>query len=231
MTRSALAPDESRSTFYKWASALALITVCYNLIEGGVSVFLGAEDGTITLFGFGIDSFVEVISALGIWHMIRRMEKAHEEEHHRFERTALFITGISFYVLAVGLAATSLISFYTGHRPRTTFWSIVVGIISILAMWLLIHYKTKIGREFNSQPLLADAACTKTCLYLSIILLVSGLLYELTGIVLADSLGAVGIAIFSFREGREALEEAGGENCQRTTGCNQGANREEKDRP
>jgi len=225
-----LAPDESRSTFYKWASALALITVGYNLIEGGISVFLGAEDGTITLFGFGIDSFVEVISALGVWYMIRRMEKAREEEHRRFERTALFITGTSFYVLAAGLVATSFFGFYTGHRPRSTFWSIVVGTISILAMWLLIHYKTKIGREFNSQPLLADAACTKTCLYLSIILLVSGLLYELTGIGLADSLGAVGIAIFSFREGREALEEAGGESCHCSTGCNQGTSREEKDR-
>ena len=173
----AIAPfalGENKSTFYKWAFGLALITVCYNLIEGMVSVLLGAEDGTITLFGFGIDSFVEVISGMGVWHMVRRMEKADEEDHRRFERTALTITGISFYVLAMGLIATSLIGFYTGHRPRTTFWSIVVGIISILAMWLLIHYKTKIGRQFNSRPLLADAACTKTCLYLSIILLVRG---------------------------------------------------------
>ncbi len=199
---------------------LALVTVCYNLIEGMVSVFLGAEDGTVTLFGFGIDSFVEVISGMGVWHMVRRMEKAQEEEHRRFERTALAITGISFYALAMGLIATSLIGFYAGHRPRTTFWGIVVGIISILAMWVLIHYKTKIGRQFNSQPLLADAACTKTCLYLSIILLISGLVYEWTGIGLADSLGAVGIALFSFREGREALEKAREDGSPCATGCN-----------
>ncbi len=209
MADTAFAPGENKSTFYKWASGLALVTVCYNLIEGVVSVFLGVEDGTVTLFGFGIDSFVEVISGMGVWHMIRRMEKSRGEDHRRFERTALTITGISFYVLAMGLVVTSLIGFYTGHRPRTTFWGIVVGIISILAMWLLIHYKMKIGRQFNSQPLLADAACTKTCLYLSIILLISGLAYEWTGIGLADSLGAVGIAFFSFREGREAFEKAG----------------------
>lgn len=230
MTNTAFAPDGNRSTFYKWASGLALITVGYNLIEGAVSVFLGAEDGTVTLFGFGIDSFVEVISALGVWHMIRRMEKDREPEHRRFERTALFVTGVSFYALAVGLVATSLIGFHTSHRPRTTFWGIVVGTISILAMGLLIHYKTKIGRQFASQPLLADAACTKTCLYLSIILLISGLAYEWTGIGLADSLGAVGIAIFSFREGREALKEARGEDCQCETGCEQGVDRKEKDR-
>ena len=222
MANAPFALGENKSFFYKWAFGLALITVCYNLIEGAVSVFLGAEDGTITLFGFGIDSFVEVISGMGVWHMVRRMEKADGEDHRRFERTALTITGISFYVLAIGLIATSLIGLYAGHRPRTTFWSIIVGIVSILAMWLLIHYKTKIGRQFNSQPLLADAACTKTCLYLSIILLISGLVYEWTGIGLADSLGAVGIALFSFHEGREALEKARGDGPGCASGCDRG---------
>ncbi len=222
MANTPCALGENKSFFYKWALGLALITVCYNLIEGMVSVFLGAEDGTITLFGFGIDSFVEVISGMGVWHMVKRMEKTDEGDHRRFERTALTITGISFYILAVGLTATSLIGFYTGHRPRTTFSSIVVGIISILAMWLLIHYKTKIGRQFNSQPLLADAACTKTCLYLSIILLISGLVYEWTGIGLADSLGAVGIALFSFHEGREALEKSREDGPGCAPGCDGG---------
>ena len=65
-------PYKDRSAFYKWASSLALITVFYNLLEGIVSVFFGIQDGAVTLFGFGVDSFVEVISGIGIWHMIRR---------------------------------------------------------------------------------------------------------------------------------------------------------------
>jgi hypothetical protein len=57
---------EGKSTFYKWASVLALVTIFYNLLEGMVSVFFGFQDGTVTLFGFGVDSFVEVISGIGI---------------------------------------------------------------------------------------------------------------------------------------------------------------------
>ncbi len=120
------------------------------------------------------------------------------------------ITGGAFYVLAVGLVATSGLNIYRGTRPETTFWGIVVSVISILSMALLIHYKMKIGKQFNSQALIADANCSKACMYLSIILLVSSVGYEITRIGAIDSIGAIGIALFSVREGREALEKSRG---------------------
>ncbi len=206
----AFRPGAQRNTFYRWANALALITIFYNLIEGIVSVFFGYEDGTVALFGFGLDSFVEVISGFGIWHMIRRMKQTGSESHDAFERTALRVTGTAFYILTVGLIATALVNLYQGHKPVTTFWGIVVAGISILSMWLLIHYKLKIGRQYNSQALIADANCTKACMYLSVILLIASIGYELTGIGMLDSLGAVGIAVLSLKEGREAFEKAKG---------------------
>ena len=201
---------ESRMTFYKWATGLALITIFYNLIEGGVSVLFGLEDETIALFGFGLDSFVEVISGIGIWHMIRRMKKHDVREHDRFEKRALRITGGAFYLLAAGLAITSAATLYRGTKPETTRWGVVVSVVSILSMWLLIHYKIRIGKKYNSEALLADAQCTKACMYLSAVLLISSIGYELTGVGMLDSLGAVGIAFLSFREGREAFEKAKG---------------------
>jgi divalent metal cation (Fe/Co/Zn/Cd) transporter len=80
-------------------------------------------------------------------------------------------------------------------------------------MWMLIHFKVKVGRRFGSEALLADAACTKTCLYLSVILLVASVGYEVTGIGVLDSIGAMGIAFFSFKEGRESFEKAKGKSC------------------
>jgi divalent metal cation (Fe/Co/Zn/Cd) transporter len=204
---------KGRSTFYRWASALALITIFYNLLEGVVSVFFGIQDGTVTLFGFGVDSFVEVISGIGIWHMIRRMRRNGTESPDSFERTALRVTGTAFYILTAGLIIVALINLYKGYKPETTFWGIVVSIISIFSMWILIHYKVKIGAQFKSQALLADAACSKICLWLSVVLLISSVGYELTGLGLLDSLGAAGIAVLSFREGREAFEKAKGVLC------------------
>lgn len=214
-----LTPVGDRQSFYRWASALALITIVYNLVEGVVSVYFGMEDETIALFGFGVDSFVEVLSGVGIWHMVRRMKQHGSADTDRFEKTALKVTGTAFYLLTAGLLVTAVVNSIRGQKPETTLWGIIVSVISILSMWLLIHYKTKVGRQFNSQALLADAACTRTCIYLSVVLLFSSIGYELTGLGLIDSIGAAGIAVLAFREGRESFEKARGNfacSCQGT---------------
>src|SRR5512139_3748486 len=90
-------PLKDKKQFYKWASAVALITIFYNIIEGCVSVFFGLQDETIALFGFGLDSFVEVVSGIGIWHMVRRMKQTDPDTHDSFEKRALQITGGAFY--------------------------------------------------------------------------------------------------------------------------------------
>jgi divalent metal cation (Fe/Co/Zn/Cd) transporter len=202
--------DRERGRLLQWAYALALITIFYNSVEGMVSVFFGMEDRTIALFGFGVDSFVEVISGLGIWHMVRRMRRSGDEAVDGFERRALKVTGSAFYLLTAGLIITSAAGLYQDHKPDTTFWGIVISLISILSMWLLIHYKVKVGRGLQSQAILADAACTKVCVQLSVVLLFASAGYELTHIGWLDSVGALVIAGLSFREGREAFEKAKG---------------------
>lgn len=199
--------EKPKDSLYKWAFALAYITIFYNIAEGLVSVFFGVEDETLSLLGFGIDSFVEVISGIGIWHMLIRIKNRGGENRDEFERTALRITGTAFYILTAGLIITSVYNIIINHKPETTFWGIVISVISILTMGLLISYKLKVGRALNSRALIADANCTKTCLYLSIILLAASTGYAVTGIGGIDSIGALFISYFSFKEGKEAFEK------------------------
>jgi divalent metal cation (Fe/Co/Zn/Cd) transporter len=187
---------------------LAVITVLYNTVEGLVSVYFGLQNETLSLFGFGIDSFVEVISGIGIWHMLIRINRQGEENRDKFEQTALRITGFSFYILFIGLILTSVYNIIINHKPETTYWGIVISLISICSMGLLIHYKKKAGIALKSKALIADANCTRTCLYLSIVLLFSSLGYLLTHIGGIDSAGAFLIAYFSLKEGNEAFEKA-----------------------
>ena len=216
MEISATSSDEVaqvKLNLYKRASLLAQITIFYNLIEGLVSVFFGVADETLSLLGFGIDSFVEVLSGIGIWNMVRGIRNNSIANTSSFEKKALQITGTAFYILGVGLLVTAGINIYQGHRPVTTFWGIVIAVISIFTMWALIYFKVKVGKQLNSDAILEDANCTKACLYLSFILLLASMGYELTGIGGIDSIGAVLIAIYSFREGREAFEKSRGESC------------------
>ena len=204
---------------YRTAALLALITIYYNIAEGVISVWFGAEDETISLFGFGLDSFVEVISGVGIWHMVRRLGKGDLEDRDPFEKKALRITGGSFYLLAGGMILTAILSLMQGHKPVTTFWGIIVSVVSIVTMQVLIHYKMKVGTALNSPAILADAACTRTCLRLSVVLLLASVGYALTGIGYQDAIGSVIIAVLSLREGREALHKAKGLTCSCSCSC------------
>lgn len=217
---------------YRVALLLSAITIIYNVAEGAVSVFFGIDDETFALFGFGLDSFVEVISGIGIFHMVSRIRRSRGSDPDRFERTALRITGSAFYVLMAGLIIVASMNLYKGHKPETTTWGIIISSISIVTMLLLIHYKVKVGRALGSDAIIADANCTRACLYLSGILLVTSVGYEITGIGGIDSIGALGIAWFAFREGRESLGKARGKSCDCTGSCkvvnNMGSTKKER---
>lgn len=199
-------PESKR--LFKIAFGLAIFTIVYNLAEGLISTTLGIQDESLALFGFGTDSFIEVISGLGIVHMIVRIQRQPESKRDQFERTALQITGYAFYALVIGLVVTSLYNIWTGHNPITTFWGVIISSISILVMWILVLWKRKVGRSLNSEPILADANCTMVCVYMSIILLLSSGIYELTSIPYIDSIGTLGLAYFAFKEGKECFEKA-----------------------
>jgi divalent metal cation (Fe/Co/Zn/Cd) transporter len=195
---------------YRKAILLSLFTIFYNIVEGIVSMFFGYQDETLALFGFGIDSFIEVLSGVGIFTMILRIRKNQTTEKSKFEQTALKITGAAFYLLALGLLIGSVINIITQHQPETTRWGIIISILSIFTMFRLMRSKRKVGRELNSEPIIADANCTKVCIYMSVVLLLSSLVYEITGFAYADVIGSIGLIYFSISEGKEAFEKSQG---------------------
>jgi hypothetical protein len=168
--------------YWQYAIWLALFTIGYNFLEGLLSVYLGAQDEALTLFGFGVDSFIEVMSGVGIFSMVLRIRGNPDTPRSQFERTALRITGASFFLLAAGLTATAGYNLYTGHQPATTIPGIIISLVSIAVLWALVYGKRTVGRALDSSPILADANCTMECIYMSVVLLVSGLVYQLFGL-------------------------------------------------
>jgi divalent metal cation (Fe/Co/Zn/Cd) transporter len=198
--------EESR--LYRSALFLSLFTIFYNILEGIVCMYLGYKDETLTLFGFGADSFVEVISGLGIYQMILRIRRHPDTAISKFEIRALRITGIGFMFMAVGLLVGIIVNFITHHKPESTFWGTIISSISIVVMLWLVISKRRIGRKLNSSAILADATCSQVCIYMSLVLLFSSALYEFTGFAYADVIGSAGLIWFSVVEGREALQQA-----------------------
>ena len=204
---------KSQAIYWQYALWLAFFTVFYNIAEGVVSIYFGVSDEALTLFGFGVDSFIEVMSGIGILAMVIRIRQNPDALRSRFEITALRVTGTAFYLLAVGLGASAIYNLFTAHKPETTLPGLIISVVSIAMMWLLVSGKRKVGRALNSVPILSDANCTLVCIYMSVILLASSLIYDLTGFGFVDSIGALGLIYFSVKEGRESFEKANAIEC------------------
>jgi divalent metal cation (Fe/Co/Zn/Cd) transporter len=198
---------------YNQAFNFSFFTIFYNIIEGVISMVMGYENETLTLFGFGIDSFIEVMSGIGIAVMIVRIRQNPESRKSTFEITALKITGTAFYLLSVGLTVGIILNIIHHHKPETTLWGVAIALVSIAVMTWLMTAKKTIGKRLNSSAIVADANCTKVCLYMSLVLLASSLIYELTGFAYADIIGTAGLIYFSVTEGKEAFEKAKGKEC------------------
>jgi divalent metal cation (Fe/Co/Zn/Cd) transporter len=209
--------EKSSQRLYRLALRLSLFTIIYNILEGIISIVLGAHDETLTLFGFGLDSIIEVISGIGIYFMVRRIQQSKGNSKSAGEIRALKITGISFYVLIALLVVSAVIAVVTHHHPLATLYGVIISIISIAVMLILARLKITTGRKLDSKAIIADGNCTMVCVYMSVVLLVSSLFYTWTHLAYADVLGSLGLCWFCYSEGKEALE--GARNIQHSGCC------------
>src|SRR4051812_47243318 len=93
---------QDRSTIALRGRRLEYFTILWNSLEGLVAVVAGGLAGSISLVGFGVDSFIEVTSGTALlWRM-----STDADEHHREyrERLALRVVGGSFLALAAYVA-------------------------------------------------------------------------------------------------------------------------------
>ncbi len=201
-------PAADYKKWYKIALILSIFTIIYNIAEGLISTLVGFSDESLTLFGFGVDSFIETISGVGIAAMVIRIGRNPGSSKSPFEVTALKVTGWSFYALSVGLAITAISAIIGNKQPTSTFWGVVIAAISILTMWILIYYKNKTGAHLNSSAIIADARCNIVCVYMSVTLLASSFLHEMASLPYVDAAGALGLVFFSVKEGRECFGKA-----------------------
>jgi divalent metal cation (Fe/Co/Zn/Cd) transporter len=182
---------------------LEYFTVSWNAGEGLVAVIAGAVAGSISLVGFGIDSFIEVTSGAALLWRMSVDSEIHSRE--RNERRALRIVGACFLALAVYIAYESAMDLWSKKAPEHSVPGIVLASASLIAMPLLSRAKRKVGHALGSAAMHADAKQTEFCTYLSAILLAGLLLNALFGYWWADPVAGLAMVPIIAKEGIEGL--------------------------
>jgi divalent metal cation (Fe/Co/Zn/Cd) transporter len=185
---------------------LEYFTVGWNSLEGLVALAAGAVAGSISLVGFGIDSFIEVTSGMALlWRMA---VDADVESRERNERLSLRVVGVCFIGLAAYISYESVADLVGRKIPARSIPGIVLACVSLGVMPVLAHAKRKVGAALASAAMQADAKQTDFCVYLSAILL-GGLLFNATlGWWWADPLAGLVMVPFIAKEGVDAVKGA-----------------------
>jgi divalent metal cation (Fe/Co/Zn/Cd) transporter len=182
---------------------LEYFTIAWNSLEGLVAIVSGAAAGSISLVGFGIDSFIEVTS--GSTLLWRMSVDADEQRREQNEKLSLKIVGICFLALAAYVGYESISDLLSRHRPEHSIPGIVLACVSLVVMSLLSSAKKKVGKSLLSAAMHADARQTDFCVYLSIILLGGLLLNASLGWWWADPIAAFLMVPLIAREGIQGL--------------------------
>src|SRR5437588_5000875 len=178
---------------------LEYFTIAWNALEGLVAVIAGVVAGSISLVGFGIDSFIEVTSgATLLWRM---SVDANQQTRERNERLSIRVVGICFIALAVYVAYESVFDLIGKKAPEHSLTGIVLACVSLVVMSILSRAKNRVASELGSAAMKADAKQTDFCVYLSAILLAGLLLNAVLGWWWADPIAALTMAPIVAKEG------------------------------
>ena len=192
-----------RAAIVQRGRRLEYFTIVWNLLEGLIAVAAGALAGSISLLGFGLDSFIEVASGAALlWRMAVDSDVRRRELH---EKRAQQAVGICFVALAAYLAYESAADLWLRRVPQHSLPGIALACVSIVVMPILSRAKRKVGAALSSGAMHADARQTDFCAYLSAILLGGLLLNAIVDITWADPLAALVMTPIIAKEGIDAL--------------------------
>lgn len=189
---------ERRRVLSRRIRLFAAATITYNVIEAVVALWAGGAADSSALIGFGLDSIIEVASAVALsWQFSAK-------DPERREHLTLRIIAASFFALAAFVAVDAIRSLAGAGEAQHSVPGIVIAALSLAVMPVLSWAQRRAGRELGSRTAVADSKQTLLCTYLSAVLLVGLVLNSTLGWWWADAGAALVIAGIAVREGINA---------------------------
>lgn len=204
------AEEEARRGLVRAAFRLEAATLAWMTLEAVIGIGAGAAAGSLSLTAFGLDSVIELASALVlIWRLdaeLRRGGEFPESTEHAARR----IAGALLFALAFYVVVSAGWALWQGQGQQFSWPGLLVALLAMPVMYFLARRKRALADKIGSGALRADAAESTACLWLSFVVVLGLSAQALFGVWWIDSATALAIVWFLVREGREAWEDEGG---------------------
>jgi len=205
------------STKIRSAVRLEIVTIVWMVIEAVVAVGAGIPARSLLLVAFGIDSAIELASAVIVFRRFRfefteKFEGA-LDDGDEIERKAARVAGYLLFLLSAYVFLQAIFGLMTRHSAEASPIGIAVAIIAAFGMPFLAKAKLRVAEGIGSRSLRLDAMETFTCGYLAWVLLAGLALNAMTRWWWIDSIGSLAIVPLLLREGYEAISDRGCSAC------------------
>jgi divalent metal cation (Fe/Co/Zn/Cd) transporter len=194
-----IAPAASLSEVSRRVVRLQIITLVWMSVEALVSIGAAWHAHSPSLFAFGGDSLIELLSAIVVLSRFRL-----ELNEARAARTA----GVLLFMLAALVALTSSLNFFGYREAKRTPVGMGILLVAAVVMPLLASRKRQLAAITSSAALKADAAESALCGYMAWIALAGLAVNAIWSKSWADPVAALALTPFILREGWEAIRSS-----------------------
>jgi cation diffusion facilitator family transporter len=188
------------------------------IIAGSITVFfalakaiIGVISGSVVLLADALhsaaDAFSTFLAYLGLKIAQKKPTDKFPYGFYKAESIAAFL--ISFLILfaAFSIAKESFNKIFVIFGLNIPFFAMSIALLDAISMFVVGSFEIKVGKEINSQSLIADGKESRLHIFSSFIVLI-GLISGFLKIPYLEGVAGILIALFIFRAGFETLRDS-----------------------
>jgi len=175
------------------------ITLLLNVLVSGAKILVGKLTGSLSMVADGYHSLMDgsnnVIGLVVAAFAYAPPDEGHPYGHRKFETAATTVIGLALLVLAYNVVEQSLGAAAHARLPAIGALNWVVMGVTLAVNLFVASYEARAGRKLSSAYLIADAAHTRSDIYVTLGVIAS-FAGAKAGVPWMDSVVAIGISAF-----------------------------------
>ena len=189
---------------------VSIIGIVANLLLGVLKAVLGLLSGSIALISDALnnitDSSSSLITIVGTKLAAKAPDKQHPFGHGRTEYLKSLLIGGIVFLTGFQSLISSVKAVFNKEDINTDITTVIIIIATIAAKVLLGTFTENSGKKLNSTALIASGADAKNDAVVSVVTLISSILYMFAKISV-DGIAGVIISVFILKTAYEVLSD------------------------
>ncbi len=165
---------------------------------------VGFYSGSAALIADAVHTSLDIFTSLAVWVGLKLSLKQSGEKfpygYYKSENLVALFVSILILLSGVQLVRQALVSIKSTAGVELQGLALGTAIFSVVTIYALYRYKVRIGKQIDSQALIADGMHSYTDVFSSLVVVVA-IIGSMMGMSWLDSLGVLVISLMIFKLG------------------------------